>query len=132
MGCYGIGVTRVVAAIVETCHDEGGIIWPEAVAPYTVELIPLNVKDETVMETAGNLYGQLTAAGVDVLMDDRDQRPGFKFKDADLIGLPYRMIVGGKGLKDGIVEIKRRTDSDAARVPLAEAASYVQDLIGKP
>ena len=132
MGCYGIGVTRVVAAIVETCHDESGIIWPEAVAPYTVELIPLNVKDETVMETAGNIYDQLTAAGVDVLMDDRDQRPGFKFKDADLIGLPYRMIVGGKGLKDGIVEIKRRTDSDAARVPLAEAASYVQDLIGKP
>jgi len=129
MGCYGIGVTRVVAAIVETCHDEGGIIWPEAVAPYTVELIPLNVKDETVMEAANTIYEQLTSAGVDVLMDDRDQRPGFKFKDADLIGLPYRMIVGGKGLKEGIVEIKRRTDSEATRVPLAEAAAYIQELL---
>jgi prolyl-tRNA synthetase len=131
MGCYGIGVTRVVAAIVETCHDEGGIIWPEAVAPYTVELIPLNVKDETVMEAANNIYDQLTAAGIDVLMDDRDQRPGFKFKDADLIGLPYRMIVGGKGLQDGIVEIKRRTESEAFRVLLAEAAEYVKNLVAE-
>jgi len=129
MGCYGIGVTRVVAAIVETCHDEGGIIWPEAVAPYTVEMIPLNVKDETVMNTANDIYDQLTSAGIDVLMDDRDQRPGFKFKDADLIGLPYRMVVGGKGLKEGIVEIKRRTDSEATRVPLTEAAAYVQGLV---
>lgn len=129
MGCYGIGVTRVVAAIVETCHDDGGIVWPEAVAPYTVEIIPLNVTDETVMNTASKIYDQLTAAGVDVLMDDRDQRPGFKFKDADLIGLPYRMIVGGKGLKDGIVEIKRRTDQEAERVPIAEAVSHVTRLI---
>jgi prolyl-tRNA synthetase len=129
MGCYGIGVTRVVAAIVETCHDNGGIVWPEAVAPYTVEIIPLNVTDETVMNTATKIYDQLTAAGVDVLMDDRDQRPGFKFKDADLIGLPYRMIVGGKGLKDGIVEIKRRTDQEAERVPIAEAVGHVTRLI---
>lgn len=129
MGCYGIGVTRVVAAIVETCHDDGGIVWPEAVAPYTVEIIPLNVTDETVMNTASKIYDQLTNAGVDVLMDDRDQRPGFKFKDADLIGLPYRMIVGGKGLKDGIVEIKRRTDQEAERVPIAEAVGHVTRLI---
>ncbi len=129
MGCYGIGVTRVVAAIVETCHDDGGIIWPEAVAPYTVELIPLNAKDEATMNAANKIYDELTSAGIDVLMDDRDQRPGFKFKDADLIGLPYRMIVGGKGLKEGIVEIKSRTDSEAARIPLAEATSYVQKLL---
>ena len=129
MGCYGIGVTRVVAAIVETCHDDGGIIWPAAVAPYTVELIPLNVKDETTMNTANEIYDQLIDVGIEVLMDDRDQRPGFKFKDADLIGLPIRMVIGGKGLKDGIVEIKLRTDSEATRVPLAEATSYVQKLI---
>ena len=129
MGCYGIGVTRVVAAIVETCHDEGGIVWPEAVAPYTVEMIPLNVKDESVMEAANGIYDQLNDAGIEVLMDDRDQRPGFKFKDADLIGLPYRMVVGGKGLKEGIVEIKRRTDEKATRVPLADAVTYIKDLI---
>lgn len=131
MGCYGIGVTRVVAAIVETCNDDGGIIWPSEVAPYTVEMIPLNVTDETVMNAANDIYDQLCAARIEVLMDDRDQRPGFKFKDADLIGLPVRMVVGGKGLKDGIVEVKRRTDSEATRVPLAEAVSFVQKLVGR-
>ncbi|MCH2212256.1 MAG: His/Gly/Thr/Pro-type tRNA ligase C-terminal domain-containing protein, partial [Fuerstiella sp.] len=131
MGCYGIGVTRVVAAIVETCHDDGGILWPAAVAPYTVEMIPLNVTDEAVMNAANSIYDELSSIGIDILMDDRDQRPGFKFKDADLIGLPVRIIVGGKGLKDGIVEVRRRTDSEATRVPLTEAASYVQELIGK-
>jgi prolyl-tRNA synthetase len=131
MGCYGIGITRVVAAIVETCHNDGGIVWPAEVAPYTVELIPLNVTDETVMDAANGIYEQLSAAGIEVLMDDRDQRPGFKFKDADLIGLPVRMIVGGKGLKDGIVEIKRRTDPEATRMPLGEAASFVQKLVAE-
>ncbi|MCL4108092.1 UNVERIFIED_CONTAM: hypothetical protein GTU68_012828 [Idotea baltica] len=129
MGCYGIGVSRVVASIVETCHDENGISWPTAVAPYTVELIPLNVKDEEVMTAANKIYDDLIAAGIDVLMDDRDQRPGFKFKDADLIGLPVRVVVGGKGLKEGIAEIKQRTDSEAARIPLAEAVDHVKTLI---
>ena len=131
MGCYGIGVTRVVAAIVETCHDDGGIIWPAAVAPFTVELIPLNVTDEDVMTEATRMYDELRSAGVDVLMDDRDQRPGFKFKDADLIGLPVRMIVGGRGLKDRVVEVKHRTDSEATRVPLADAVSYVRKLVAR-
>ena len=90
MGCYGIGVTRVVASIVETCHDENGIIWPINVAPYTVQIIPLNVSDAEVMKVTNRIYGELTEAGIDVLMDDRDQRPGFKFKDADLIGIPLR------------------------------------------
>ncbi|MEQ9407172.1 MAG: proline--tRNA ligase [Fuerstiella sp.] len=129
MGCYGIGVTRVVAAIVETCHDDNGIRWPVNVAPYTVELIPLNVKDEEVMSAANGIYDQLTASGIDVLMDDRDQRPGFKFKDADLIGLPVRIVIGGKGLKEGIAEIRRREDDDAQRVPLAEAVTFVQQLL---
>jgi len=129
MGCYGIGVSRVVAAIVETCHDDGGIRWPMHVAPYTVELIPLNVKDDDVMTAVNKIYNDLTAAGVDVLMDDRDQRPGFKFKDADLIGLPVRVVIGGKGLKEGNAEIKLRTDTDATMVPIGEAVAHVQKLI---
>ncbi|MDG2129685.1 MAG: proline--tRNA ligase [Fuerstiella sp.] len=129
MGCYGIGVSRVVAAIVETCHDDGGIIWPESVAPYTVELIPLNIKDEETMTTANRIYDELSAGGIDVLMDDRDQRPGFKFKDADLIGLPVRVIIGGKGLKEGNAEIKLRTDSQATKVPIGEACDYVRRIV---
>ena len=131
MGCYGIGVSRVVASIVETCHDDGGIIWPMAIAPYTVELIPLNVKDEDVMTVANKIYEELTEAGVDVLMDDREQRPGFKFKDADLIGIPVRVVVGGKGLKEGKAEIKLRTDSEATKVPLEGAVAHVKDLVSK-
>ena len=129
MGCYGIGVSRVVAAIVETCHDDGGIIWPKSVAPYTVELIPLNIKDEATMTTANKIYDELSAGGIDVLMDDRDQRPGFKFKDADLIGLPIRVIIGGKGLKEGNSEIKLRTDSQATKVPIGETCEYVRKLV---
>ncbi len=129
MGCYGIGVTRVVAAVVETCHDENGIIWPDAIAPYTVHIIPLNVTDESVMQTAETLYDQLIRQGIDVLMDDRDQRPGFKFKDADLIGLPYRLIVGGRGLKDGIVEFRHRSQPEADRVPVADAVSHAVSRI---
>jgi prolyl-tRNA synthetase len=129
MGCYGIGVSRVVASIVETCHDENGIIWPMNVAPYTVALIPLNVKDEDTMTAATKIYDELTAAGVDVLMDDRDQRPGFKFKDADLIGLPVRVIIGGKGLKEGNAEIKLRTDAEATKIPIGDAVAHVRGLI---
>ncbi len=129
MGCYGIGVTRVVASVVETCHDENGIIWPIGVAPYTVQIIPLNVSDSEVMKASNTIYGELTAAGIDVLMDDRDQRPGFKFKDADLIGIPLRVTIGGKGLAEGIAEIKLRKESDAKKIPLADAVGFVKDLI---
>ena len=119
MGCYGIGVNRIIAGLVETKHDENGIIWPLAVAPYAVILCPLNVDRPETMKAAETIYDQLQAAGVDVLLDDRDQRPGVKFKDADLIGIPLRVVVGGKGLKDGIVEVKwrsgRRTAEDSAQ-----------------
>ncbi len=131
MGCYGIGVTRVVASIVETCHDENGIIWPINVAPYTVQIIPLNVTDAEVMRITNQIYGDLMAAGIDVLMDDRDQRPGFKFKDADLIGIPIRVTIGGKGLAEGIAEVKLRTETDAKKVPLANAVGFVKDLIAE-
>ena len=131
MGCYGIGVTRVVASIVETCHDENGIIWPINVAPYTVQIIPLNVSDAEVMRVTNQIYDELTDAGIDILMDDRDQRPGFKFKDADLIGIPLRVTIGGKGLAEGIAEIKWRTESDAKKIPLADAVGFVKDLVAK-
>ena len=131
MGCSGIGVTRVVASIVETCHDENGIIWPINVAPYTVQIIPLNVSDSEVMKVTNKIYGELTAAGIDILMDDRDQRPGFKFKDADLIGIPLRVTIGGKGLAEGIAEIKWRTESDAKKIPLADTVEFVKDLVVK-
>lgn len=131
MGCYGIGVTRVVASIVETCHDENGIIWPISVAPYTVQIIPLNVTDAEVMKVTNRIYDELTAAGIDVLMDDRDQRPGFKFKDADLIGIPLRITIGGKGLAEGIAEIKWRTETEVKKVPLADAVGFVKDLLGQ-
>lgn len=129
MGCYGIGVTRVVASVVETCHDENGIIWPMSVAPYTVQIIPLNISDAEVMKVTNKIYGELTEAGIDVLMDDRDQRPGFKFKDADLIGIPVRVTIGGKGLAEGIAEIKLRKESAAKKIPLADAVGFVKDLI---
>jgi len=129
MGCYGIGVTRVVASIVETCHDENGIIWPVNVAPYTVQIIPLNVTDKDVMTVANKIYGELTDAGIDVLMDDRDQRPGFKFKDADLIGIPLRITVGGKGLAEGITEVKWRASADTHKVSIAETVGFVKNLI---
>jgi prolyl-tRNA synthetase len=129
MGCYGIGVTRVVASIVETCHDANGIIWPLSVAPYSVQIIPLNVTDAEVMKVANRIYGELTESGIDVLMDDRDQRPGFKFKDADLIGIPLRITVGGKGLAEGIAEVKWRAETEARKVPVAECCAHVRSLI---
>ncbi len=108
MGCYGIGVNRIVAAICETSHDENGLIWPLSIAPYQVLVIPLNMDDQQVLQVAEQLYDSLLKANIDVLIDDRPARPGVKFKDSDLIGIPLRVVVGVKGLKDGNVEIKWR------------------------
>jgi prolyl-tRNA synthetase len=121
MGCYGIGINRIVAGLAETSYDENGLIWPLAIAPYSVLIIPLNVEDAEVMSLAERYYNELTAAGVDVLFDDRPARPGVKFKDADLIGLPLRLTVGGKGLKEGIFEMKWRTAKEVRKIPIAEA-----------
>jgi prolyl-tRNA synthetase len=101
MGCYGIGVNRILAGLVETSHDADGIIWPISIAPYEVVVVPLNIQDAAVMETAERIYAELAGAGVDVLLDDRDLRAGAKFKDADLVGFPLRVVVGGKGLQEG-------------------------------
>jgi prolyl-tRNA synthetase len=109
MGCYGIGVTRTLQAVIEQCNDKDGIIWPISVAPYTVCLTPLNVAPESaVMKLAEQLYAGLSARGVEVLLDDRDERPGFKFKDSELIGFPIRVGIGEKSLAKGEVELKMR------------------------
>jgi len=126
MGCYGIGVTRVVAAAIEQNHDDKGIIWPEPIAPFDVSLIPINMqKSERTRETAERLYEELRAAGFEVLFDDRDARPGVKFADDELLGIPHRVVVGEKGLGRGVVEYKRRRDGEAAEVPLQQIAAFL-------
>jgi len=129
MGCYGIGVNRIIAGLAETRHDENGLIFPLAVAPYSVIIDPLGVAEADVRKATETIYNQLQAAGVDVLLDDRDQRPGVKFKDADLIGIPLRVVIGGKGLKEGVVEIKWRWSKDADKIPLASAVPVILERL---
>jgi prolyl-tRNA synthetase len=131
MGCYGIGVTRVVAAAIEQNHDDKGIIWPEPIAPFTVSLIPINLqKSERVREVAERLYGELTAAGIEVLFDDRDARPGVKFADDELLGIPHRLVVGDKGLDRGAIEYKCRADGSGADVPLEAVVQFLRERSG--
>jgi prolyl-tRNA synthetase len=119
MGCYGMGVTRLVAAIIEQNHDEVGIIWPDPVAPYDLHIIALNYgKSEAVRKAADELYEACSSAGMEVLLDDRDERPGVKFAEADLIGIPRRITVGERGLKDQTVEYRHRRDSENEAVAL--------------
>ncbi len=126
MGCYGIGVNRIVAAAVEAAHDANGIIWPITLAPYHVLITPLQINSPAVMEAADSLASGLEAAGYDVLVDDREQRPGVKFKDADLIGIPLRIVVGERGLKEGNIEVKWRTEAAAHTVPAEAAAETIR------
>jgi prolyl-tRNA synthetase len=118
MGSYGIGVSRLVGAIIEASHDDDGIIWPDAVAPFDIQLINLRVGDEACDDACVRAYGQLTAAGRDVLYDDRDVRPGVKFANADLIGVPWRLVIGPRGLKENKVELKRRDGTVAEELAL--------------
>jgi prolyl-tRNA synthetase len=131
MGCYGIGVTRILAAVVEQNHDEDGIIWPMPIAPYQAIVLPLQMRNDEVVDTGQKLYDELSAAGIEVLLDDRDAGVGQKFKDADLIGIPVRIAIGSRGLEDGHVEIKRRSASDIEDVPVAEAVEYVKKMIAE-
>ena len=118
MGCYGIGIGRTVAACIEQNHDENGIAWPLPMAPFQVTILPLTAREKEVTEEAERLYREITALGVDVLLDDRDERAGVKFNDAELLGTPIRIVIGKKGLKEGGVEIKGRTEQEAQLVPL--------------
>jgi len=131
MGCYGIGVNRIIAALIETQHDADGIIWPMSLAPYEVLVCPIKVTDPEVMRVAEQLHDELTAAGVDVLLDDRDHRPGVKFKDGDLVGIPLRVVIGDRGLKDGQLELKWRDKKEAEMLPLAGAAQKIAELVVK-
>jgi prolyl-tRNA synthetase len=130
MGCYGIGITRTVAAAIEQHHDDAGICWPAPLAPFGAHVVPVNAKDEALTTAAERVATELVAAGIDVLVDDRDERPGVKFKDADLIGLPVRVTVGPRALKAGNVEVKPRTATTAEEVPLGGAAARVAALVG--
>ncbi len=131
MGCYGIGVSRVVAAAIEQNHDENGIIFPMALAPYQVVILNLDIKDAAISEAAEKLYQNLLDSGVDVLFDDRDERPGSKFKDADLLGIPIRITVGRKYGQDGVVEIRQRKNGDTREMKLDECFTYVTRLINE-
>lgn len=129
MGCYGIGVTRVVAAAIEQNHDENGIIWPESLAPFTVALVPLNYdKSDDVKALSDKLYTELKAQGVDVLLDDRKERPGVKFADMELTGIPHRLVISDRGIAAGQLEYKGRRDTEASDLPLDNA---VEALIAK-
>lgn len=128
MGSYGIGPARIAAAAIEQNNDKDGIIWPKSIAPFDAELIPLNMKDAKTTEVAEELYRKLTAEGIEVLIDDRDERAGVKFKDADLIGIPTQVIIGEKNLKEGLIEIKDRRTKEAAKVRVEEV---VRNFPGK-
>ena len=134
MGCYGIGVSRIVASAIEQNHDDNGIIFPPSVAPYEVALLTLGKagKDDGVLAKAAELYDTLTAQGIDVLWDDRDERPGVKFKDADLMGMPMQLVLGGKGLEKGVIEAKNRKTGDKFELPVdgfAEAFAAWRDNV---
>ncbi|MCW8828182.1 MAG: His/Gly/Thr/Pro-type tRNA ligase C-terminal domain-containing protein, partial [Gammaproteobacteria bacterium] len=130
MGCYGIGVSRVVAAAIEQNHDDKGIIWPDAIAPFQLALLPMNMqKSETVRETAEQLYRELSEAGYEVLFDDRGERPGVMFADMELLGIPHRVVVGDRGLKEGCVEYKGRRDSDNQNIPLNDLMAFLAQRV---
>ncbi len=129
MGCYGIGVSRTLAAVVEQHNDEHGISWPVCVAPYEVEVVPLAVNDDVVAPVAERLVGELSAADLEVLLDDRKERPGVKFADADLIGIPYQVILGKRGVANGMAEVKVRETGERLDVPLDEVASWLAERV---
>ncbi|MBT3200289.1 MAG: proline--tRNA ligase [Phycisphaerales bacterium] len=129
MGCYGIGINRILASAIEVDNDKNGCIMPIAIAPFEVEVVALNTEKEEVFSKAEQIYTELQAAGVDVLLDDRDARPGVKFKDADLIGIPLRIVVGERGLAEGNVEIKLRTDDKPTGVPFEQAVETILAMV---
>jgi len=127
MGSYGIGVERIITAAIEQNHDDNGIIWPKSLSPFDVIVTVTNMKDDSLREAGEKLYKDLQRAGLDVLLDDRDERAGVKFKDADLIGVPYRITLGKK-LADGVVELFERATKTSEDVKLSEIVSRVQNL----
>ena len=131
MGSYGIGPARITAAAIEQRHDADGIVWPWAIAPFQVHVVPVAVKDATQSAAAEAIYAALGAAGFDVLIDDRDERAGVKFKDADLLGCPLRVTVGQGLVKEGIVEIRERATRRDHKVPRDQALDAVKDIAAR-
>lgn len=130
MGCYGIGVSRVVASAIEQNHDEKGILWPESIAPFHIAVVPLNAqKSELVASTGEDIYAQLQSKGLDVLLDDRNERPGVKFADMELIGIPHRIVISDRGLAQGEVEYKGRKDSDSQNIALSDLMAFLADKV---
>jgi prolyl-tRNA synthetase len=132
MGCYGIGVTRVVAAAIEQNHDANGIIWPESIAPFQVVLVPINYQKSTrVQEAADSLYQAFNAAGIDVLLDDRDARPGVKFADSELLGIPHRIVIGDRGLSAGNLEYRHRRETESTEIPATDPVGYIRHKLNR-
>jgi prolyl-tRNA synthetase len=131
MGCYGIGVTRIVAAAIEQNHDDRGIIWPDTMAPFQVALVPLGMdKSAQVAETTEALYEGLLAMGIDVLLDDRKERPGVKFAEMELIGIPLRITIGDRSVAEGCVEIQGRCDTESAKIAADSALDEITRRLG--
>jgi prolyl-tRNA synthetase len=132
MGCYGIGVSRILAAAIEQNHDENGIIWPVAIAPFHVSLVPINMhKSQRLRDAVMELYEELKAAGVEVLLDDRKERPGVMFSDAELIGIPHRLTFGERGLDAGTIEYRSRKESENSDIPISEVAGFIKGQFSK-
>jgi prolyl-tRNA synthetase len=131
MGCYGIGVSRVVAACIEQCHDKDGIVWPQGLAPWDVTIVALNMSSDRIRETAESLYKQALAAKMDVLLDDRDAPAGVKLKDADLLGIPLRIVIGEKKIADGKVEFRERSQKTSIDLPVDQALSALQERLSQ-
>jgi len=131
MGCYGIGVGRTVAAAIEQGNDENGMILPAAIAPFEVNVLPVNTGHAESMELARRVYGELIEKGIDTVLDDRDERPGVKFKDCDLIGIPLRVTIGERNLKEGLVEIKLRSEKTSEKVPKENIVEKVVEYVHK-
>lgn len=129
MGCYGIGVSRTMAAAIEQNNDENGIIWPKAIAPFEVVIVPINAKNEDQLKLAEDIYKELKAKGVDVLLDDRKDRAGVKFKDADLIGYPLRITVGPKSVEEDSIELKIRRNGEMVNVAKAEVVAKAVEML---
>jgi prolyl-tRNA synthetase len=130
MGCYGIGVSRIVAAAIEQNYDERGIILPGAMAPFQVAIVPIGMgKSAAVRDAVEQLYASLQAANIEVLLDDRDERPGVMFADMELIGIPHRIVIGERGLKEGNVEYQGRRDAQAQSVPLQNAPAFIESKL---
>jgi prolyl-tRNA synthetase len=132
MGCYGIGVSRIVAAAIEQHHDDKGIRWPEPLAPFQLAILPMNArKSHRVREAAEQLYAELRDAGVECLLDARDLRPGVMFNDIELIGIPHRVVVGERGLDEGTLEYRRRTEDENQEIPLQGAAQAILEKLAQ-